>query len=94
MNLNMLSLNQYSIIILGQIRRIHEAVQKSLLVKPTIKLFPTSPRFNDWRDDCVVWWNNYVRDGYSDKMPQLYIHGPSNAGKTTFIKQLLSNECF
>ncbi|TAK57429.1 hypothetical protein EPO17_01955 [Patescibacteria group bacterium] len=69
-------------------------MRESMKKKPTFKLFETERPFNDWRDSVVVWWNNFVRDGYSAKMPQLYLYGPSNVGKTTFINELLSEHHF
>lgn len=76
----------------GKIKSIHTAVRQSMKIKPSFKLFPTTPRFNDWRDHVIIWWNNIVKEGYSTKMPQLYLFGASNVGKTTFISEILSKQ--
>jgi hypothetical protein len=71
------------------IRAIHAAVRKAMQIKPEFKRFPTDI-YNDWRQKVVVWWNDIVENGHSTKMPQLYLYGASNVGKTSFIRELLS----
>lgn len=73
----------------NQIKAVHTATRKMLMKKPDYKRFPTSPAFDDWRDSVIVWWNEFVDNGYTTKMPQLFLYGPSNVGKTSFIKRLL-----
>lgn len=72
------------------VRRIYDATRKKLMKKSKhYKRFPSETPFNDWRDDVVSWWNDFVDNGYTTKMPQLYLHGRSNVGKTSFVLQLL-----
>ncbi|CAF0969266.1 unnamed protein product [Brachionus calyciflorus] len=47
-------------------------------------------KFNDWRDEVVQWWNEWTSQPYKQKRPQLYIYGPSDSGKSAFIKAMLS----
>jgi hypothetical protein len=73
----------------GLVRRVYDATRKKLMKKSNYKRFPPERPFNDWRDDVVCWWNDFVENGYTTKMPQLYLYGRSNVGKTSFIQQLL-----
>lgn len=73
----------------GLVKRVYDATRKKLMKKPNYKPFPTETPFNDWRDDVVCWWNDFVENGYTTKMPQLYLFGRSTVGKTSFIRQLL-----
>ena len=73
----------------GLVKRVYDATRKKLMKKPNYKPFPVEPPFNDWRDDVVCWWNDFVENGYTTKMPQLYLYGRSTVGKTSFIRQLL-----
>jgi hypothetical protein len=43
----------------------------------------------NWQTEVVLWWNDWVINGYSHKKAQLYLYGESNIGKTTFIFDLL-----
>ena len=53
--------------------------------------------FGDWRDDVVLWWNKFAKvmfikrttNEYVFKTKQLYLHGRSNSGKSTFVRYLL-----
>lgn len=45
---------------------------------------------SDWERQVVAFWNDWVEHGHSPKKPQLYLWGPSNTGKTTFITKLLT----
>lgn len=74
----------------GIIKAVHTATRKMMIKKPEYKRYATENPFNDWRDSVIRWWNDFVDKGYSTKMPQLYLFGPSNVGKTTFIFDLLS----
>lgn len=42
-----------------------------------------------WQDKVIEWWNDWVINGFKHKKAQLYLWGPSNVGKTTFINNLL-----
>ena len=42
-----------------------------------------------WQDKFIMWWNDWVVKGFKHKKAQLYLWGPSNVGKTTFINNLL-----
>jgi hypothetical protein len=58
------------------------------------KLVPLKPvkvlkKFNDWRDECVIWFNNWVTKPYQYKRKQLYLYGPASTGKSTFIQRVL-----
>jgi hypothetical protein len=46
-------------------------------------------KFNDWRDDCVKWFNDWVSSPYQYKRKQLYLYGPASTGKSTFIQRVL-----
>ena len=46
--------------------------------------------FSDWRDEVIVWWNDWAINGYHHKKKQLYLYGRHpNTGKTTFVEQCL-----
>lgn len=77
----------------SQIKAIHDATRLRMMKKPQYKRYPTETAFNDWRDDIVCWWNDFVDNGYTTKMPQVYLFGRSNVGKTSFIKDDLLSEC-
>jgi hypothetical protein len=46
-------------------------------------------QFNDWRDDCIQWFNDWVSSPYQYKRKQLYLYGPASTGKSTFIQRVL-----
>lgn len=46
-------------------------------------------QFNDWRDDVIIWFNNWVTSPYQYKRKQLYLWGPASTGKSTFIQRVL-----
>ena len=41
-----------------------------------------------WQDMVLDWWNDWVVNGFVHKKKQLYLWGPSNIGKTSFIMNL------
>lgn len=42
----------------------------------------------EWVDKVVLWWNSFIKSsGY--KRQQLYLWGPSNVGKSSFIERLI-----
>ena len=49
------------------------------------------PAFGDWRDEVASWFNSWIESGIDRKfkLPQLYLFGPSNSGKTTFVNEVL-----
>ena len=44
-----------------------------------------------WQDKVIDWWNDWIVNGYFHKKCQLYLWGPSNTGKTTFMQELFNN---
>ena len=44
-----------------------------------------------WTYDCIKWWNEYwnVTEPWYHKRKALYIYGPANTGKTTFVECML-----
>ena len=47
-------------------------------------------QFKQWHLSVIEWWNDWAVNGYSHKKKQLYLWGPSNSGKTTFVNRLLA----
>ena len=45
---------------------------------------------NEWKQKIISWWNDWAVNGFHEKKKQLYLWGPSNTGKTRFIRQILS----
>jgi len=60
-------------------------MKKLLPIKP----FRVFKKFNNWRDDVITWLEDWVVNGYSHKKKQLYLHGESNTGKSSFINHLM-----
>ena len=55
-------------------------------LKPVINL----PKFGDWRDEVVSWYNSWCEPSVDAfKKPHLYLWGKSDYGKTVFINRLL-----
>ena len=48
--------------------------------------------FTGWQLEVVRWKNLHTRNQnkYKHKTPQLYLHGPADSGKTTFIKLIFN----
>ena len=70
----------------------YERKHKLLYPKPKIVLRRCNfaPNFNDWRDEVISWWNDWVDSGWKPKKKQLFILGEkSNTGKTFFVEQVL-----
>jgi hypothetical protein len=44
---------------------------------------------NNWHLSVLQWWNEWSINGWIHKKKQLYLYGPSNTGKTTFIHKML-----
>lgn len=51
-------------------------------------LFRAEHCFHNWSLDCCVWWNKYYNN-FNIKRPCLYLYGPSNVGKSSFIEMLI-----
>jgi GTPase SAR1 family protein len=43
-----------------------------------------------WHESVLNWWNDWIMNGYKQKKPHLYLWGPSNTGKTTFVMNMLN----
>lgn len=75
---------------MATMKSVHQAIRSMIPIeKCQLKQYPTDTPFGDWRDDIVIWWNLFVSEGYEIKMPQLFLFGPSNVGKSKFIRDLL-----
>lgn len=73
---------------LDTIKRMRELKKKQpkfRLLRPLI----VKKKFGDWRDIVIEWWNDWTRNKYCPKRPQLYLVGKSDSGKTSFITALL-----
>lgn len=44
---------------------------------------------SNWHIKVLNWWNDWVINGYRHKKKQLYLWGPPNTGKSTFILRLI-----
>lgn len=44
--------------------------------------------YNDWTFDVVTWWNKFS-NRFVVKRPCLYLFGPPNTGKSTFVERLI-----
>lgn len=44
-----------------------------------------------WKDKVIKWYNVVTSRAYQFKQKHLYLHGPSNTGKSTFIKESILN---
>ena len=73
-----------------------EAMQKMLTlfqrkhhIRHKLKRVTSDIPFGDWRDDLILWFNNWIDNGWHMKKQQVLITGPPNAGKTSFIDNVL-----
>ena len=64
-----------------------EQVSEIVPLRPYEVIMP----FNDWRDQAVEWYNDWVQNPSVEKKQQLYVWGPKNSGKTLFFQLLLGN---
>lgn len=69
----------------------HAEVRRSLIVLVPHKPYLVKKRFHNWRDQVVDWYNDWIINGFVHKKKQLYLYGPSNTGKTHFIRFLMGN---
>jgi hypothetical protein len=69
----------------------YERMHNLLYPKPKIVLKRCNfAPFNDWRDEVISWWNDWIDNGWKPKKKQLFILGEkSNTGKTFFVEQVL-----
>ena len=44
---------------------------------------------DNWRFECIQWWNDFVTNGWSHKKPQLMVIGRPDAGKTWFFTNII-----
>jgi hypothetical protein len=68
---------------------------RSKLMKSTIEpIRPLHYVYNqdqcNWHMEVIDWWNDWAINGWRHKKKQLYLYGPPNTGKTTFIRELLA----
>ncbi|RWR98809.1 uncharacterized protein B4U79_17114, partial [Dinothrombium tinctorium] len=49
----------------------------------------TNPGYDGWPAAVLAWWNGWSLDGWHHKKPQLFLCGPPNTGKSTFIMKLV-----
>ncbi|RNA23678.1 hypothetical protein BpHYR1_001348 [Brachionus plicatilis] len=62
-----------------------------------LRPFIIRKKFDDWRDQIVCWYNEWLTKPYENKRKQILIIGDPNSGKTCFIKALLGyfiHQCF
>lgn len=52
------------------------------------KLLRVETCFANWTMDVATWWNNILTK-YSVKNKQLYLYGPSNVGKSSYIERII-----
>jgi hypothetical protein len=77
---------------------VHARVRTTMMSDHFEKIRPLSIVFNEnqcemnWQKEVIDWWNDWAINGWKHKKRQLYLFGPSNTGKTTFIHRLL-NSC-
>ena len=76
------------------IRQVVDSVQRKqnrMHKRPFREFAPAEgEHLQEWQLEVVAWWNDWVRNGYVHKKRQLYLFGPSNTGKTSFIHRILS----
>jgi len=74
---------------------VHKSVRGKMFARQSQDLRPyyfvscCDPDQN-WHISILQWWNDWVFNGWTHKKPQLYLYGPSNTGKTTFVHKLLA----
>jgi hypothetical protein len=73
-----------------------DAMQKMLTlfqrknhIRYKLKRVQTDVLFGDWRDELINWFNDWIDNGWRPKKQQVLITGPPNAGKTSFIENVL-----
>lgn len=76
------------------LEKVHTRIQAQ---KKQTKIVPLRPFLDEideekqrsWQGIVIQWWNDWIINGYEHKKKQLYLWGKSNAGKTTFILNLI-----
>lgn len=54
----------------------------------TAKLRPYEFTYNNWTSEVISWWNNKIKDN-RPRQKQMYIHGQTGLGKSTFVQILI-----
>lgn len=84
----------------GQVKFIEQTVDALKSPKTINRLFPfkyvldqneNENKFGNWRDEVVLFLNDWIKNGWHHKKKHLCLFGPSNAGKSTFCNALLGN---
>lgn len=74
---------------------VHRCVRSRMNAVQAQSMRPYHCVLNDtnrnWQGAILEWWNDWIVNGWTHKKKQLYLYGPSNTGKTTFVHKLLSN---
>ena len=63
--------------------------QRKNHIRYKLKRVQTDIPFGDWRDELIEWFNDWIDNGWHAKKRQVLITGPPNAGKTSFIENVL-----
>lgn len=64
----------------------YHAELHGLKYTPPLKIIEYS--YEGWPLACAIWWNNRIIN-YKRKSPCLFVHGPGNVGKSTYIEKLI-----
>ena len=73
------------------LRNVSPNVPNQSVVNQTSNAFNNQLGLSEWQQRVVDWWNDWVTQPIQHKKPQLYLSGPPNCGKTTFIHHLLTS---
>lgn len=52
------------------------------------QLMPVMSAYYDWTLNCATWWNSVIKK-FVVKNKQLYLWGPSNTGKSTWVERMI-----
>lgn len=47
--------------------------------------------YRNWSMIVAEWWNSWLKNGFKHKKKQLYLHGRSNVGKTSFVEMMVKS---
>ena len=72
------------------LEELHVEVRNSLIKVIPHKPYIVKKRFNNWRDQVVDWYNDWIENGFVHKKKQLFLHGKQDTGKTSFVAFLMS----
>ena len=73
------------------LKQIHSDIRSQFKNAITHKPYIIKRRFGNWRDRVVDWYNNWVQNGFKNTKKHLFLYGPSDTGKTSFISYLMGN---